>query len=207
MLLQLLLIEKIQWRWKHFIAYSLAFVLAMWIGVYQNPVLKMKVEQTTGVFSGNYTQTDVATSGRLPIWRTAINVIKSNWINGIGPRGFRYVYSEYAEKGDPYVAKNPHVGPTHPHQMFLEIATETGLLGVIGYLIAQFYWLQLGLVAVRAKMSAVLPWMTAVLIAIMPINSHMAFYASFWSSITWWLIMISLAYWQADFLEKKSSQS
>jgi hypothetical protein len=46
--------------------------------------------------------------------------------------------------------------------------------------------------------------MAAVFVAIMPINAHMAFYASFWSCMTWWLIAISLAFWQAS-LNKESA--
>jgi hypothetical protein len=39
--------------------------------------------------------------------------------------------------------------------------------------------------------------MAAVFVAIMPINAHMALYASFWSCLLWWLVASALSYWQA----------
>ncbi|OIQ80820.1 O-antigen ligase [mine drainage metagenome] len=192
---QLIRVEKVQWRWKSMAALVLSCALAIGAAM-QLPELSVRVSQTAGLFSGNYEQTNNATSLRLPIWKVAVRVARDHWINGIGPRGFRYIYKQYGEKDDPFLADNPKVGPTHPHQLLLEIATETGLIGVVGYLIALVYWLRLALAAAREKMHQALPFMAAVLIAIMPINAHMAFYASFWSCITWWLIMLSLAFWQ-----------
>lgn len=193
--IQLIRVEKVQWRWKPLMALVLSCGLAI-AAAMQLPALHARVEQTAGLFSGNYGQANAATSLRLPIWKVAVRVAQDHWINGIGPRGFRYIYPQYGGKDDPFLATNPDLGPNHPHQLFLEIATETGLIGVIGYFAALVYWLRLILVAAREKKSRALPLMGAVLVAIMPINAHMAFYASFWSCITWWLIMLGLAFWQ-----------
>ena len=164
--------------------------------------MNARVGQTAGLFSGNYDQANAATSLRLPIWKVAVRVAEDHWINGIGPRGFRYIYPQYGGKDDPFLAVNPTVGPNHPHQLLLEIATETGLIGLIGYVIALLYWIRLTLGAARAKKGVALAFMGGVLIAMMPINAHMAFYASFWSCITWWLLMLSLAFWQPGPAEK-----
>ena len=179
------------------LASGLAIAAAM-----QLPSLNARVGQTAGLFSGNYAQANAATSQRLPIWKVAVRVVEDHWINGIGPRGFRYIYPQYGEKDDPFLADNPNVGPNHPHQLLLEIATETGLIGVIGYLAALIYWVRLMLGTARKKKGVALSVMGGVLIAIMPINAHMAFYASFWSCITWWLMMLGLALWQTAPAEK-----
>lgn len=205
--IQMLRIERIQWRWKAIVAFLLLWGVAVGVTL-QHSALEKKMVATAGLFSGNFEQANVATSLRLPIWKVSIKVAKDHWINGIGPRGFRYIYPEYVPKDDywmrlTYVDKATgktlpaQYGPNHPHQFVLEIMAETGVIGLLGYLLALLYWSKLWWKNFCARYSEVLPWMSAVLVAVMPINAHMAFYASFWSCITWWLIAISLAYWQA----------
>ena len=199
-LLQMLWAERRHWQWKPVIAVLVLIGIGSFTAM-QQPEFRARVMLTGGLFSGNYVQANSATSLRLPIWKTATKVFCDHWLTGIGPRGFRYVYPQYGDKDDPFLAANPKEGPTHPHQFMLEIATETGVIGLLGYLIALGYWIRLMLQAAKEKNNQVLPWMMAVLIAIMPLNAHMAFYASFWSCITWWLVMICLAFWQAPKME------
>ena len=208
LLVQFFWMGRIQWRWKTVFAFVLLWGIAIGLSM-QHPALQKRVELTRGLFSGNYEKTNSATSLRLPIWKVAIKVAKDHWINGVGPRGFRYIYPEYVPKDDywmrlTYLDKATgkilpaKYGPNHPHQFVLEIMAETGVIGLLGYLLALIYWSRLWWINICARHSEVLPWMSAVLVAVMPINAHMAFYASFWSCITWWLIAISLAYWQAE---------
>jgi O-antigen ligase len=154
--------------------------------------------RTAGLFSGNYEKANQATSLRLPIWAVAARVAKDHWINGVGPRGFRYIYPRYVPKDDFWMRIDPMHGPNHPHQFLLEVVAECGGIGLMGYMFALFYWIRFGITASRNKMHDALPWIAAVFVAIMPINAHMAFYASFWSCITWWLLAISLAFWQTS---------
>lgn len=203
-LIQLLWVEKIRWRWKTAAVVLAITSLGIGATVFE-PGSKAKLAQTAGLFSGNYEKTNMATSLRLPIWGVAVRMAKDHWINGVGPRGFRYVYEQYAEPGNPFMVDNKNRGATHPHQLLLEVVTETGIIGLLGYLIALGYWLRLAFIAARARQGQALPWMAGVLVAIMPINAHMAFYASFWSCITWWLIALSLAYWQAGVSGEKTN--
>jgi O-antigen ligase len=193
--MQLIFVERVKLRMKPLLIGALLIAAALGAAM-QQPVLKARVQQTAGLFSGNYEQTNQATSARLPIWRVAISVAEDHWFNGIGPRGFRYVYAQYAPKDDFWMHTYPLQIPNHPHQQLLEIAVETGMIGVVGYFLALAYWVRLGVSAAREKLQQTLPGVVAVLIALMPINAHMAFYASFWSSITWWLMALALAFWQ-----------
>lgn len=194
-LAQMYWVEKIRWRWKTGMALALLVSIGLGAALY-NPGLRAKIVQTAGLFSGNYEKTNTATSLRLPIWRVAWRMTEDHWINGVGPRGFRYLYGQYAQPGDPFMDNARNQGATHPHQLLLEVVTETGIIGLLGYMLALFCWLRIGLAAARAGIKPALPWMAAALVAIMPINAHMAFYGSFWSCITWWLIALSLAHWQ-----------
>ncbi|GJM04971.1 MAG: hypothetical protein DHS20C09_09620 [marine bacterium B5-7] len=142
---------------------------------------------TLGLFSNDYKTIDNATASRLPLWETALTIFKQNPINGIGPRGYRHVYTEYSEPDD-YWHK---LTQTHPHLLLLEIMAETGVLGLIGYLLI-FYPL-----IILAKQSPLkkelLPFFIPVLVALFPFNAHMAFYGSIWSSVIWLLIALYFA--------------
>jgi O-antigen ligase len=205
-LAQLLFLEKSILNWKS----GLVALLLLGIGVsfaIHAPTMKERIAQTAGLFSGNYAKANAATSLRLPIWTVAVHVAKDHWINGVGPRGFRYIYSQYVPKDDYWIAQtmtdksgkviHPGLGPNHPHQFLLEVAAETGVIGLLGYLIALIYWGRLAIQAIHKKTYDALAWMAAAFVAVMPINAHMALYASFWSCLVWWLVATALAYWQA----------
>ena len=202
LLVQMFWVEKVRWRWKTAMVLILLAGIGIGAAVY-NPGLKARVMQTAGLFSGDYEKTNAATSLRLPIWGVALRMAEDHWMNGVGPRGFRYLYEQYAKPGDPFIVNDRNTGATHPHQLLLEVVTETGVIGLVGYLAALFYWLRLCLTAARTGVKPALPWMAAALVAIMPINAHMAFYASFWSCISWWLIAVGLAYWQAGSVKER----
>ncbi len=154
-----------------------------------------RVDQTLGLF-GNAQSMDEATSYRLSIWRAGLVVFEENWLNGIGPRGFRYIYDDYASKQNYFVKLGQ--APTHPHSMLLEIAIETGVVGLAGYVLMWILmikrWRQQGVIA---KAEA-LPWLVAALVAWFPLNVHMALYASYWSTIAWWLLLVAIAMLMAE---------
>ncbi len=149
-----------------------------------------RVEVTLNLASGSWKLADEATSGRLSIWATTLNMAKAHWLNGVGPRGFRKPYLTYADERDALAAAGNV--PTHPHQFVLEIFAETGLLGLSGY--SLFWWLLLsrfGPQIWRAGEAA--PWVVAVVVAAFPLNVHMSLYASYWSSVLWWFLTVGVA--------------
>jgi O-antigen ligase len=149
--------------------------------------LQNRIRVTLGLFSGDYATMNEATASRLNLWSTAVKIIHEHWFNGVGPRGYRYVYTQYSAKDDPFHAD----GQTHPHQLVLEVLAETGLIGLGGlgvFCVVGFRFLRenaLGLV--------LFPWYLGVIAATFPLNTHMAFYGSYWSSLIWWLILLVLA--------------
>ena len=97
-------------------------------------VVGERVAQIIPMFSGDKAAIDGALAYRLSLWETGANMLSANRLNGIEPRGYRYVYFEFASEDDHFVRGVRKGTPTHPHLMLLEIAVETGLIGVIGYL-------------------------------------------------------------------------
>ena len=152
-----------------------------------------RLDQSLGVFSYNYEKADIASARRLDLWETSLKIFHTNWVNGIGPRGFRNTYSKYADK-DNYWMKNGLSGQTHPHQFLMEIAAETGIIGIIGYLL---FWLALATTIWReykSKNTSYIAWSLCVIVAMFPLNAHLAFYGSYWSSFVWLILPISAAW-------------
>ena len=139
---------------------------------------------TQGLFSADYEKINSATALRLTIWNTAYSIFKEHPINGIGPRGFRYVYTEFAEPDDFFLEIN--VPPTQPHLLILEILAETGLIGLAGFLLMLYFLIKSTRYIVNSTYGFV--FLISALVAVFPFNAHMAFYGSIWSSMIWLLI-------------------
>ena len=141
--------------------------------------------------SGERRTTDVALIARLSAWESAARVFRAHWFNGVGPRGFRDVHAQYAPEHDPYVQRGKSL--THPHMTALEVAAETGVVGLIGYLLALAVLLRMFLGMNRRQLSLGLPFLLAILVVLFPFATHMAFYAHFMGSLVWWTIAVSAA--------------
>ncbi len=157
------------------------------------PPLQNKLQVTAGLFSGNYEEMDDATSLRLPIWKTGIKIVKDHWLNGIGARGFRYIYPQYAAPDDPFMKLNPTSGPTHPHQITLEILVETGVIGLLGFAAFLVLMLRRTWQAMRAGNTYAVPLGLSILVATLPVNAGIAFYGSVLSALVWWLVALYCA--------------
>jgi len=187
---------------KHLVSIALLLTFIMGAIITKHEPINRRVMVTLGLFSGNYEAMDKATAKRLPLWKTAVYMAKDNWINGVGPRGFRHAYSEFTGEND-YWSKT---GQTHPHQLVLEILTETGLIGFLGLLV--FFLLFYIFVKRMHPNTSVFPWAWAVVVVIFPINTHMAFYGSYWSSFFWLLLILSfVAASNADNIKKSALHS
>ncbi len=171
---------------RRFAALGAVLALVAVLTVLGDASLRHRIQVTLGLFSGDYATMNEATASRLNLWSTAGNIIQAHWLNGIGPRGYRYVYTQYSAEDDPF-----HVeGQTHPHQLVLEVWSETGLIGLAGlgvFCVVSFRFLR------KNALGCVLfPGCLCVISATFPLNTHMAFYGSYWSSLVWWLILLAL---------------
>ncbi len=151
--------------------------------------IQYRITTLSGIFAGG-TQTGLATSRRVPLWDTGYEMFKRNWFNGVGPRGFRHVYHEYAA-ADNYFMQHGREGSTHPHLFILEVAAETGVMGVAGFML--FYWAALRLWWRGRHDTKVVAWTASLLAAMFPFNAHMALYGSYWSGFMWLLLACSIA--------------
>ena len=168
-------------------ALCVSVLLAGWVYFY-SPDINRRVYLLTAMLSSEYLA-EKATSRRTPIWDTAYNMLQDNWINGVGPRGFRYAYRDYADE-DNYFIRQGQEGQTHPHMVLLEIAVETGVIGLAGFILfyltlLRYWW--------RGRRSTINgAWTAALLAGTFPLNAHLAFYGSYWSGFLWLLIACTL---------------
>lgn len=166
-------------------------ILSFAVLVSQHQPLSRRLDATLGLFSGDLADVERATAHRVSLWATALRMAGDHWINGVGPRGYRYVYADYAREGDVFL-RGGRTGQTHPHIMLLEIAAETGVPGLAGFI--GFWWLLLRHArnAIRSSPGSA-PWLIAAGVAWLPFNAHLAFYGSYWSSAAWWMLAAALA--------------
>ena len=156
-------------------------------------VVVPRITQLPDLVSGDREQVDAALSYRLSIWETGGNMIADNWVNGVGPRGFRYAYPRYAPEHDYFTRIDPELAPTHPHLLIMEIAAETGLIGLIGYVILVVYLIGRIVKLGMTRSRPVLPFALGLLVALLPINVHVGFYGNFASSMIWWSAIVAVA--------------
>ena len=184
-----LVVLSLSSRARYIITGALCVAVLLVGAVYfKSPDINRRIVLLTGMLGSEY-QAERATSMRTPIWHTAYNMFQDNWLNGVGPRGFRYAYRTYAEE-DNYFVRRGQEGQTHPHMVFLEIAVETGVIGLAGFILfyvtmLRYWW--------RGRHSTINgAWTAALLAGTFPLNAHLAFYGSYWSGFLWLLIACTL---------------
>ena len=153
--------------------------------------LEPRVESLDGLWSGDRAQFERAVTWRLSIWITAGNMWSSHWLNGVGPRGFRYARDdEYIPEEDYYslqfgVTKTPLT----PHMLLLEIAAETGTIGLVGYVVL--------LVALLARLRSLkhdslrhaYPYALTLIVALLPFHD-LGFYGALATGLIWWMMIV-----------------
>lgn len=161
---------------------AIGLVAAVAIGVGSSQV-RERVARTAMAWEGDGDGVNQALSGRAQIWAAAGCMIAGHPVNGVGARGFRDAYPGC--NPTPQAQEVWGDGPAlHAHQIVLEILAETGVLGLL-------LWLAAAAQAWRAWRFAPLPArerarpaMLALAVTVFPLNTHLAFYSTFWGGLT-----------------------
>lgn len=152
-----------------------------------------RMERSLLALRGTEAALNDASAGRLSIWRTALAMSAAHPVTGVGVRGFRYAYPQYAAPGDRFVDTTSDTGASHAHQIVLEVLSETGVVGLL-------LWLAGATLALRAwwradaaaRQRAFAPGLALVAMCF-PINTHLAFYSAWWGLLFWWLLALYAA--------------
>ena len=152
-----------------------------------------RIERSLLALQGTDAALDEASAGRLSIWGTALAMSAAHPLTGVGVRGFRYAYPEYAAVGDRFVDAAGETGAAHAHQIVLEVLSETGVIGLVGWLVG--VWLALRAwwrADAGARARALAPGL-GLLAMCFPVNTHLAFYSAWWGLLFWWLLALYCA--------------
>jgi len=168
--------------WKKALAGLLGGSLLFAILALSVPYVEQRLSNTTQAMQYSRQSVDAALSGRLRIWSAALCMYAEHPINGVGTRGFRVAFAEC----DP-LPDRPSLwgeGPAfHAHQIVLEIASETGTLGLLLWLTGIVLAWRAWRFAPPAARDQAYPAMLAVLVTIFPLNTHLAFYSTLWGGL------------------------
>ncbi len=164
-------------------------VLITAMSYFASPLFQERLELTRAVYDGTGEAIDYASSERLPIFNTAIEMYKNHPVNGVGVRAFPTAYLVYAEEDDIHIAKSGgRSGATHAHNVLLEVASDTGSIGllggVLGLILVISYWRK----SAPAQRQDAFPFMLSLVLILFPLNSHFAIYGTYTSSLIWFLI-------------------
>ncbi|GHD68695.1 membrane protein [Luteimonas padinae] len=174
------------WRllgWRRLLAVFTAGALVTLAIAITSPEVRTRFERTTLAFQASATGVDAALSGRARIWDAALCMVREHPVNGVGARGFREAFP--ACDPDPATVAVWGEGPAlHAHQIVLEVLSETGVLGLLlwlsGVALAVRAWRYAG----NAARERARPAMLALLVTVFPLNTHLAFYSTFWGALT-----------------------
>ncbi len=147
-----------------------------------SPEIRQRIDRTTQVLSADDSGVDIALSGRTRIWQAAICMARENPVNGVGARGFREAFP--ACDPQPGVVAAWGDGPAlHAHQVVLEVLSETGIIGLLLWLAGAALAWRAWRFADTASRERARPAMLALLVTVFPLNTHLAFYSTFWGGV------------------------
>ena len=150
-----------------------------------------RMERTLAVFADSPQGLNEALTGRPAIWRASVRMVADHPWNGVGVRGFRYAYPDYAPANDHFLvaeACGVGEGACHAHQLVLEVLSETGVIGLL-------LWLAGTVLAILAwhrqrppARAQAFPVTVALAVMLFPLNTHLAFYSAWWGLLFAWLL-------------------
>ena len=148
-----------------------------------SPQVRERVTRTASVLSADSAGVDTALSGRSRIWGAALCMVRNDPFNGVGARGFREAFPECDPQSGELAAWGE--GPAlHAHQIVLEVLSETGVFGLTLWLAGvALAWRAWRFASAAARQSSH-PAMLALVATVFPLNTHLAFYSTFWGGLT-----------------------
>ena len=173
------------WRllgWKRLLAVFAVGAIALAALAVFVPQVGSRLERTTHVLTVDERGVDTALSGRGRIWSAATCMYRTHWFNGVGARGFRESFDACDPARGTLAAWGE--GPAlHAHQWILEVASETGTIGLLLWLAGIALGWRAWRYADEAAREHARPAMLALAVTLFPFNTHLAFYSTFWGGL------------------------
>ncbi|MDR2872512.1 MAG: O-antigen ligase family protein [Xanthomonadaceae bacterium] len=147
-----------------------------------SPQVQQRIERTASAWESASGGLDNALSGRMRIWSAAVCMIREHPVNGVGVRSFRAAYSQ-CDPAPETAAAWGEGAALHAHQLVLEILSETGAIGLLCWLLAAIAGVKAWREASPAVREQARPATLALVVTVFPLNTHLAFYSTFWGGV------------------------
>lgn len=157
-------------------------VLASYAG---SEKVRERITSTMQLSLGTESALDEATSLRIPIFQNSIRMYRAHPVNGVGVRAFPAAYPEYAEPGDVWLFREG--GPSHAHNVVLEVMADTGSIGLVLWLFGAVLIIRQWRRTPVTLRQEPFPYVFALALILFPLNSHFSIFGVYTSSLIWWL--------------------
>lgn len=165
------------WRFK--IPATLIALAIMLTAITLAPAMQERMRLMTDIRELNFTTLNHLLSERLVIWETATNMLQARPLTGVGAGAFAKAYDDYSTRpGDMF--RGGQVRVFHAHQVYMAMAAEAGLPGLIGLLLAialclKWYW-----AAPPVRRAQAWPYALALVVYFFPLNTQPPMYHGNW---------------------------
>lgn len=178
-----------RFNWKGPLALILAVVLAAGAAWQLSPQFKQRLQATTQTLVDD-NSVDRAVAQRLDIWQGATAMIADRPLTGVGVRGFRVAWPSYQQLDPEHWQSGSAHNALHAHHLILEVLAETGLIGLLGFVVAVVMAARLWRRGTGAQRETAWPYALGLVAALFPLNTHYATYSTFWSLVIMWLFAL-----------------
>lgn len=165
------------WRFK--IPATLIAFAIMLTAIAFAPAMQERIRRITDVRELNFTSINHLLSERLVIWETATHMLQARALTGVGVGVFAKAYDDYSTRpGD--IFRGGQVRVFHAHQVYMAMAAEAGLPGLIGLLLAiglclKWYWS-----APPERRAQAWPYALGLVVYFFPLNTQPPMYHGNW---------------------------
>ena len=172
------------------------FVVSLSVGGLLLPILLVphlaeRLWLLGGSLSVSEAEANAALAFRPELWKASWILFMENWVTGVGLRGSSQAMLPILAASDFFPDAMLSAG-WHTHLGILEIAADTGVLGVLGYLIFLALVLRWTLKANAAGQGVSTTFFCIALLAIFPLSSAVSMYSFSTGSVTWPALALAL---------------
>ena len=155
-----------------------------------SPLVQQQVTLTKNAVSGDYEQFNNMTHNYPELWKDTIEIAEQHWVNGVGVDNFLPAFMPYLAPNAPVPT---HIDVSHPHHVWLEVAVSTGVIGLLGLLLAYAAMWRLWCSATPAQQKLALPMLMPLLVLWWPVNASHAFYSAPLAALSLFFLAFSVA--------------